>query len=140
MSKRFILQESQDLPGWWVLTDTENEVVVKFKDKDFNGTQKVTPLNDDSVTLDKVGGVQGYARVMREIGEYMVQYHGDIAFKQPYGWKYSEDDEELIFYRNKSPKWELRVLSNTDKETLASSLRKASEYLKKGGQHNAEDI
>lgn len=139
MSKRFVLRESQDLPGWWVLTDTENEIVVKFKDKDFNGTQKVTPLNDDSVTLAKVGGVPGYARVMREIGEYMVQYHGDIAFQQPYGWKYSEDGEELLLYRNKSPKWELHILSETNKETLANSLRKAAEYLRKGG-HNAEDI
>lgn len=131
MNKRFIIQESQDLPGWWVLTDTENEIVVKFKDKDFNGTQKVTPLNDDSVILAKAGGAQGFARVMREIGDYVARHHGDIAFKQPYGWKYSEDDEELIFYRNKSPKWELRILSDTDKETLATSLRKATEYLTK---------
>lgn len=131
MNKRFIIQESQDLPGWWVLTDIENEIVVKFKDKDFNGTQKVTPLNDDSVILAKAGGAQGFARVMREIGDYVARHHGDIAFKQPYGWKYSEDDEELIFYRNKSPKWELRILSDTDKETLATSLRKAAEYLTK---------
>lgn len=140
MNKRFIIQESQDLPGWWVLTDTDNEIVVRFKDKDFNGTQKVTPLNDDSTTLAKVGGAQGYARVMREIGEYMVQYHGDIAFQQPYGWKYSEDGEELLLYRNKSPKWELHILSETNKETLANSLRKAVEFLRKGGQHNAKDI
>ena len=133
---RFILQTSQDLPGWWVLTDTENEIVVKFKDKDFNGTQKVTPLNDDSVTLAKVGGVSGYARVMREIGEYMVQYHGDIAFQQPYGWKYSEDGEELLLYRNKSPKWELHLLTDTNKETLASSLRKAAEYVIKGERND----
>ena len=131
MNKRFIIQESQDLPGWWVLTDTENEIVVKFKDKDFNGTQKVTPLNDDSVILAKAGGAQGFARVMREIGDYVARHHGDIAFKQPYGWKYSEDDEELIFYRNKSPKWELRTLSDTDKQALAASLRKAAEYLTK---------
>lgn len=133
---RFILQNSQDLPGWWVLTDTENEIVVKFKDKDFNGTQKVTPLNDDSVTLAKVGGVSGYARVMREIGEYMVQYHGDIAFQQPYGWKYSEDGEELLLYRNKSPKWELHLLTDTNKETLASSLRKAAEFVIKGERND----
>ena len=139
MNKRFIIQESQDLPGWWVLTDTENEIVVKFKDKDFNGTQKVTPLNDDSVILAKAGGAQGFARVMREIGDYVARHHGDIAFRQPYGWKYGKDDEELILYRNKSPKWELRLLSNTDKEALAASLRKAAEYLRKGG-HNAEDI
>lgn len=131
MNKRFILQESQELPAWWVLTDIENEVVVKFKDKDFNGTQKVTPLNDDSITLERVGGVHGLARVMREIGNYMARYHGDIAFKQPYGWKYSEDSEELILYRNKSPKWELRLLSETNKEALATSLRKAAEYLSK---------
>ncbi len=125
------MRESQDLPEWWVLTDTDNEIVVRFKDKDFNGTQKVTPLNDDSTTLAKVGGAQGYARVMREIGEYMVRYHGDIAFKQPYGWKYSEGDEKLIFYRNKYPEWELCLLSDTDKQTLATSLRKAAEYLTK---------
>lgn len=131
MNKRFILQESQELPGWWILTDIENEVVVKFKDKDFNGTQKVTPLNDDSITLERVGGAHGLSRVMREIGNYMARYHGDIAFKQPYGWKYSEDNEELILYRNKSPKWELRLLSETNKEALATSLRKAAEYLSK---------
>lgn len=133
---RFILQKSQDLPGWWVLTDTENDIVVKFKDKDFNGTQKVTPLNDDSVVLAKAGGAQGFARVMREIGEYMVQYHGDIAFQQPYGWKYSEDGEELLLYRNKSPKWELHLLTDTNKETLASSLRKAAEFLIKGERND----
>ena len=131
INSRYKLEESQDLPGWWVLTDIENEIVVKFKDKDFNGTQKVTPLNDDSVTLAKVGGAHGLARVMGEIGDYVARHHGDIAFKQPYGWKYSEDDEELIFYRNKSPKWELRIPSDTDKETLATSLRKAAEYLTK---------
>lgn len=136
---RFILQESQDLPEWWVLTDTENEIVVKFKNKDFNGTQKVTPLNDDNVTLAKVGGAHGLARVMGEIGDYVARHHGDIAFKQPYGWKYSEDDKELIFYRNKSPKWELRLLSDTNREALATSLRKAFEYLRKG-EHHAEDI
>lgn len=118
------------------MTDIDNEIVVKFKDKDFNGTQKVTPLNDDSVTLAKVGGVSGYARVMREIGEYMVQYHGDIAFQQPYGWKYSEDGEELLLYRNKSPKWELHLLTDTNMETLASSLRKAAEFLIKGERND----
>ena len=131
-----MLEESQSLPGWWVLTDTENEIVVRFKDKDFNGTQKVTPLNDDGVTLAKVGGEQGVARVMREMGEYMARYHGDIAFKQPYGWKYSEYSEEVILYRSKSPKWELHLLSDTDKETLATSLRKAAEYIRKGGCHD----
>ena len=133
---RFILQTSQDLPGWWVLTDTENDIVVKFKDKDFNGTQKVTPLNDDSVILAKAGRAQGFARVMREIGDYVARHHGDIAFKQPYGWKYSEDDEELIFYRNKSPKWELHLLTDTNKETLASSLRKAAEFVIKGERND----
>ena len=125
------MKESQDLPGWWVLTDTENDIVVKFKEKEFNETQRVTHLDDDSVTLARVGGVQGLARVMREMADWMARYHKDIALKQPYGFKYSEDDEDIFLYRNKSPKWELRILSDTDKETLATSLRKAAEYLTK---------
>lgn len=38
--RRFILEKSQDLPGWWVLTDAENLVVLKFKEHEFNESQQ----------------------------------------------------------------------------------------------------
>lgn len=42
---RFRIEESKT-PGWWVVTDTHNGIVVRFKDKDYNGTQEVTILDD----------------------------------------------------------------------------------------------
>ena len=42
---KYTIQESKD-PGWWVVTDTENLVVLKFQEHQFNGTQKVTMLED----------------------------------------------------------------------------------------------
>lgn len=44
--ERFILQPSQEQENWWVLTDTENQIVVRFEDKRFNQTQQVTMLED----------------------------------------------------------------------------------------------
>ena len=127
--ERFRLEKSQDQQGLWVLTDTENLIVIKFEDGKFNDTQKTSFINDDAV--DKLGA-QGLARVMREMGEYMVKYHGDVAFSQPYGFKYSEDEEELYLYRRKFPAWELRVINdNISNRELANSLKKAAEWLSK---------
>ena len=40
------MQKSSTRPNGWVLTDTENGIVVTFDDGNFNDTQKVTPLDD----------------------------------------------------------------------------------------------
>lgn len=128
--ERFNLVKSQNLPDWWVLTDTKNNIVVRFKEKFYNETQKVTTLDDDKDALEKIGGVQALARALREIGEWVVKYHGDIAFKQPYGWKYLSENE-LMLYRNKYPRWTLKLNEPTDNKDLATSLRKAAEYLTK---------
>lgn len=37
---KYTIQESKD-PGWWVVTDTENLVVLKFQEHKFNETQMV---------------------------------------------------------------------------------------------------
>jgi hypothetical protein len=34
---RFDLKPSEQ-PNWWVLTDTENMIVMRFKEHDFNGS------------------------------------------------------------------------------------------------------
>jgi hypothetical protein len=36
MEKRFLLERSNEMDGWWVLTDTENLVVLKFKERELN--------------------------------------------------------------------------------------------------------
>jgi hypothetical protein len=69
---RFILQPSQEQENWWVLTDTENQIVVRFEDKRFNQTQQVTMLEDVDTPNPLV-----IARMMREIGDYLAQNHRD---------------------------------------------------------------
>lgn len=124
MSK-YIIQKSSTLPNGWVLTDKENGIVVTFDDGEFNETQKVTPLEDVSHTPQEL------ARIMQELGEWVVRHHGSKCFKQPYGIEYSEDDSTCFLYRRKSPRWRLEIIDNVDKNNLASSLKKAAEWLTK---------
>lgn len=64
------MQKSSTRPNGWVLTDTENGIVVTFDDGKFNDTQKVTPLDDVNHTPAEL------ARIMRELGEWAVRHHG----------------------------------------------------------------
>lgn len=135
---RFKLERSNDLSGWWVITDIENLIIVRFKECAFNETQKVTPLDDDRETLAKVGGASGLARVMSEIGGYVARYHGDIAFKQTYGFIY-DAEERLYLYRRKPPVWRIAIDDGTDIQALGISLRKASEWINKVALHGHKD-
>lgn len=123
--KNYIIQKSSTLSNGWVLTDKENGIVVTFEDGEFNETQKVTPLEDVSHTPQEL------ARIMQELGEWVVRHHGSKCFKQPYGIEYSEDDSTCFLYRRKSPRWRLEIQDNVDKNNLASSLKKAAEWLTK---------
>lgn len=70
--ERFILQPSQEQENWWVLTDTENQIVVRFENKRFNQTQQVTMLEDVDTPNPLV-----IARMMREIGDFLATNHRD---------------------------------------------------------------
>lgn len=70
-NERFILQESET-PNWWICTDKINGVVIKFKHKMFNESQKVTALED--FDLEEVG-VTGVARILREMADWLVENH-----------------------------------------------------------------
>ena len=121
---KYIIQQSTH-PNKWVLTDTTNKIVVTFEDGLFNETQKVTMLDDSKRTANEL------AKVMRELSEWVVRYHGSKCFSQPYGVEYNEDDTKMYLYRRKSPKWRLEIQDNVDKKNLADSLRKAAEWLLK---------
>ena len=70
---KYIIKESKE-PGWWVVTDTENLVVIKFQDHKFNETWKVTMLEDCNLSALQV------ARVMREIGDWLATHHTEKVF------------------------------------------------------------
>ena len=73
MTERFILQPSQE-QGFWVATDKENGIVVKFKEHQFNETQQVTLLEDaDPNDCMKL------AKAMSEIADWLRANHYNKA-------------------------------------------------------------
>ena len=133
--KKYIIQPSRENPSGWILTDTENGVCISFEDGRLNETQKVTVLDDvPKPSADEL------SRIMRGMGDWAVRHHGDKAFSKPYGFAYSEDDGTLCLYRKKSPKWRMEI-ERMDKDylkKLAASLKKAAEFLQKGGRGNED--
>lgn len=77
--QRFILQPSQE-PGFWVATDTEHGMVVKFKEHMFNETHHPTLLNGEA--FPTVEEALRYATYMRELGDWLAENHRDIIFSQ----------------------------------------------------------
>lgn len=132
---KYIIQRSSTHPNKWVLTDTENGVVIVFEDGLFNETQKVTMLEN----APKLSPTD-LAQIMRKLGEWGARHHGDKLFKKVYGFQYSEDNEHLYLYRRNSPRWRLEIEGGkiTDKKKLATSLHKASEFLIKMIRENKE--
>lgn len=126
MSK-YILQPSTQ-SGSWVLTDTTHGLVVTFEDGKFSETQHVTILED----MPKPSESE-WARAMQELGEWAARYHGSKCFSSPYGIEYSEDGKALFLYRRKAPCWrlELKDYDEVDAAHLATTLRKAAEWLTK---------
>lgn len=125
---RFIIQKSSTLPNGWVLTDTLNGVVVTFEDGQYNETQRTTMLDDEPLSKFNINDL---ARIMREIGEWASKYHSSKCFKTPYGFE-RDEKEQLYLYRRKAPQWRLQLTDETNRQALASSLRKAAEWLIKG--------
>lgn len=53
---------------WWVLTDTENGVVLKFEQHKFNETQEVTILEDKEMSPNIA---QNLASILQDFGQWM---------------------------------------------------------------------
>lgn len=41
-----VLQKSVERPGWWILSDRHNMIVVRFEEKRYNATKEVVYLFD----------------------------------------------------------------------------------------------
>lgn len=128
--KKFIIQKSSIQPNGWVLTDTENKVVITFEDGLFNESQKVTLLEDSSATAEEL------AHIVGEMGNWVARHHGSKCFRKTYGFEISEDDTKRYLYRRKSPRWRIEIEEKrVTAESLATSLRKAAEFLIKRNRY-----
>ena len=62
-------------PDWWVATDTENLVVVRFERGYFNETQIVTLLDESLIKP------MALPRILREMGDWLATHHADKLFR-----------------------------------------------------------
>lgn len=67
--ERYTVTPSNERPDWWVATDTEHLIVVRWQHKAFNATQQVTMLRDSTASATAI------ARAMREIGDFLAINH-----------------------------------------------------------------
>lgn len=74
--ERFILQSSKEL-GFWVATDTDNNIVIKFREHQFNETQQVTLL--DGNTFNSVEEATRIATYLREMADWLRHEHYNIV-------------------------------------------------------------
>lgn len=75
---RYLLQKSDKDPLWWALVDTTEQVVCQFKEGDFNGSQRVTTLNDDSdYDTTKLPGI------LCAMADWLRETHYEIMFSSP---------------------------------------------------------
>lgn len=129
--RRFILEKSQDLPGWWVLTDAENLVVLKFKEHEFNESQQVTFIDDDQSVIEKLGA-QGIAQILREMGDYMFTHWYSIALPTPvFEFRQDDENDRMLLIRNKFPKFTLEIQDDCDLKQLSDALKAAGEFVMK---------
>ena len=129
--KRFRLEKSQDLPGWWVLTDAENLVVLKFKEHEFNESQQVTFIDDDKSVIEKLGA-QGVAQILREMGDYMFTHWYSIALPTPvFEFRQDDENDRMLLIRNKFPKFTLEIQDDCDLKQLSDALKAAGEFVMK---------
>lgn len=73
---RYTLRPSK-IPGFWVATDTEHGIVVKFEDHRFNDTQQVTLFDDVTITAQTAND---YALYMRELADWLRNNHYSKIF------------------------------------------------------------
>lgn len=72
MNERFKLERSELIPNGWVCTDTVNMIVCRFEEHRFNETQKITLLNDCSLSKEAAYSV---AKYLREMADWLAVNH-----------------------------------------------------------------
>lgn len=128
---RFKLEKSQDLPNWWVLTDTENLIVCKFEEHKFNETQRVSVLEDSKFTSD-LNCANKLAHIMAEMGDYMFSHWYSIALPTPvFEFRQDDENDRLLLIRNKFPKFTMEIQDDCDLKQLSDALRSGHEFAKK---------
>lgn len=129
MNKRFKLEKSHELPDWWVLTDTENLIVCKFKEHEYNETQRVSVI-EDSKFANNPNCANELAHIMSEMGDYMFSHWYSIALPTPvFEFRQDDDNDRMLLIRNKFPKFTIEIQDECDLKQLSDALKSAGEFV-----------
>lgn len=121
--------EQSTKPGWWVITDLLNGVVVRWEEHRFNETKTVTFLENNK---DIIRGFSAevISRIIDEIDDWLFSHHYSKIFEIPvFELQLSEDDKELRLIRRKHPAFTVLIESDYDPHKVGSALKKAGEFL-----------
>lgn len=130
-NNRFKLEKSQDLPGWWVLTDTDNLIVIKFKEHEYNETQRISIL-EESKFVGNENCANEIAHIMSEMGDYMFYHWYSIALPTPvFEFRKDEEKDRLLLIRNKFPKLIIEIQDDCNFNQLSDALRAGSQFTKR---------
>ena len=128
---KFRLEKSKNQGGWYVLTDTETLVVIRFKEHEFNETQEVTFLENEDAVIRRLGA-RGIARVLREMGDYMFTHWYSIALPTPvFEFRQDDENDRMLLIRNKFPKFTLEIQDDCDLKQLSDAQKAAGEFVMK---------
>lgn len=72
---RFKIEPSTQQNGWWAVTDTENLIVVRFREHQFNETQQVTVLDESKFAPISAATATQVAHIMCEIADWLRANH-----------------------------------------------------------------
>lgn len=138
-NKRFKLEKSQDLPGWWVLTDIDNLIVIKFKEHEFNETQRITVL-EESMFVNRTDCANELAHIASEMGNYMLTHYYSIALPVPvFEFRQDDEKERLLLIRNKFPRIMVEINDDCNLQQLSKALSSAAEFVNKYNKRNKDD-
>ena len=70
--ERFLLQPSKE-PGWYVLTDEQLLITLRFRAGDYNGSQQVKMIDES-----RVKDPMDIATSLRLMGDWMLMYHKEL--------------------------------------------------------------
>lgn len=140
MSK-YIIQKSSTQPNGWVLSDTENLIVIRFEDGKFNETQNVVILDDSKLqALPRGVMATEAAKIMQTMGDWAARHHGSKLFDHPHGFEYSEDNEHFYFYRRKYPRLRIEFEDkNVQGKELKNALNKMAAFLMNNNIYNYDN-
>lgn len=118
--KKYVLEKSKEREGWWVFTDTEYGAVIQFEERKYNETQRVTFLADCKM---KAGDEMNFARILREMGEWISRHHASICFQNKHVLEWSEDNEHCYLVRTVYPRLRLEILDECKGSLLKQKLQ-----------------